>query len=148
MKYATPGLRRFATRLLELEGGGGQATSSDLADASGRLLDRLSQRLAQVIGPAGVEAIFLRAVKLRKAEFPFLGERIVPGGTGERLGEALRDRLRGQSPEVAREATVILVATFAGLLAILIGDRLAWGVLREVWPDTLQPGVEPQEAEE
>ena len=30
-----------------------------------------------------------------------------------------------------------LFATFAGLLATVIGDRLAWSLLREIWPDTL-----------
>lgn len=148
MRYATPRLRQAAARWLEHETGESQAASEDLTAVCGRLLDRLSQRLAQVIGPAGVEAIFLRAVKLREAEFPFLGEHIVPRGPGDRLGEALRACLRGQGLEVTRDATVILVATFAGLLTVLIGDRLAWGLLREVWPDTPLPEVEPQEAEE
>jgi len=66
MRYATPRLRRAATRLLAHEAGGEPATSEALAAAAGRLLDRLSARLAEVIGPLGVEAIFLRAVKLLK----------------------------------------------------------------------------------
>lgn len=148
MKYATPRLRRAATRLLEHEASGGHATSEDLAAASGRLLDRLSQRLAQVIGPAGVQAILLRAVKLRRPEFPFLDERIVPGQNSESLGEALRGCLQELEPEVTRDATVILVATFTGLLVTVIGDRLAWSLLRDLWPDSLLPEVEPQEAEE
>ena len=78
MRYATPRLRRVARRLLAHEAGGAPATSEALAAASARVLDRLSRRLAEVIGPAGVEAILLRAVTLRKAEFPFLDERIVP----------------------------------------------------------------------
>jgi hypothetical protein len=147
MKYATLRLRRAATRLLEHEAGGGDASSEDLAAASGRLLDRLS-RLAQVIGHAGVQAIFLRAVKMRQPEFPFFDERIVPRETGGSLGEPLRACLQGQELEVARDATVMLVATFAGLLATVIGDRLAWSLLRDLWPDTLRPEVERQEADE
>jgi hypothetical protein len=51
--------------------GWGTGHSKSLAAASGRLLDRSSARLAEVIGPAGVQAIFLRAIKLRKPESLF-----------------------------------------------------------------------------
>ena len=148
MRYAPLRLRRAAAQWLEQEAGEGHPRLEDLTAASGRLMDRLSERLAHVIGPAGVEAIFLRAVKLRKAEFPFLDERIVPRGAGDSLGEPLRACLQGQSPDVVRGVTVILVATFAGLLATVIGDRLAGSLLRDLGPDTLVPEVEPQEAEE
>ena len=88
--------------------GWGTGHSESLAAASGRLLDRSSARLAEVIGPAGVQAIFLRAVKLRKPEFPFLEERIVPQSPGESLAESLCSRLQGQPSEVIQEASVIL----------------------------------------
>ena len=148
MRYATPRLRRAATRLLEHEAGGEQATAEELAAASGRLLDRLSQRLTQIIGPAGVEAILLRTVKMRRIEFPFLGDPLVPGPNHESAGEALRARLRELDPDVIRDASVLLVATFAGVLATVIGERLASSLLRDLWPDTLRLDVEPQEADE
>jgi hypothetical protein len=148
MRYATPRLREAATRLLEHEAGGDQATAEDLAAAAGRLMERLSQRLAQVIGPGGVEAILLRTVALRRAEFPFLDQRIVLVRNSERPGEALRVRLQELEPDVIRNASVILVATFAGLLATVIGDKLAWSFLRDLWPDPLRPEIEPLEADE
>jgi hypothetical protein len=148
MRYATPRLRRAATRLLEHEAGGDQATAEDLAAAAGRLLERLSQQLARVIGPGGVEAILLRTVALRRAEFPFLDQGIVPGRNSQRSGEALRARLQGLEPGVIKNAAVILVATFAGLLATVIGDKLAWSLLRDLWPDTLRPEIEALEADE
>jgi hypothetical protein len=148
MRYATPRLRRAARRLLEHEGGGDQATAEDLAAASDRLFERLSQRLSQVIGPGGVEAIFRRAITMRRAEFPFLDQHIVPERTSEHLEAALGARLRGLEPDVIRDASVVLVATFAGLLATVIGDRLAWGLLRDVWPETLLPEPESLEANE
>jgi hypothetical protein len=148
MRYATARLRRAATRLLAHEAGGEPATSETLAAASGRLLDRLSYRLAEVIGPAGVQAIFLRAVKLRKREFAFLDERIVPRELGDALATQLRDCLREQEPHVIREVSVILFATFAGLLATVIGDRLSWSLLHQIWPDTLRPDADLQEAAE
>ena len=127
--------------------GGQPATAESLAAASAQLLDRLSARLAEVIGPAGVQAIFLRAIKLRKPEFPFLEARIVPQGSGQGLAESLRARLQGQEPEAIQEASVILFATFAGLLATVIGDRLTRSLLQQIWPDTL-PEAELQETEE
>ncbi len=148
MRYATPHLRRAAMRLLARETGGAPATAEILAAASGRLLDTLFQRLAQVIGPAGVRSILLRAVKLRQAEFAFLDERIVSGDGGASLTEPLRACLQEHEPEVIREVAVTLFATVAGLLANVIGDRLTWSLLEQIWPDTLPPRSEVQETEE
>jgi hypothetical protein len=148
MRYVTPRLRQVATRLLAHEAGGEPATSETLAAASGRLLDAMSLRLAEVIGPVGVQAIFLRAVKLRKAEFAFLDERIVPRERGRSLAEPLRACLREQEPEVIQAVSVILFATFAGLLATVIGDRLTSSFLQQIWPDALLPEAELEEAEE
>ena len=142
MRYATPRLRRVATVLLAHEAREEPATSETLAAASGRLLERLAHRLGEVIGPVGVEAIFLRAVRLRKPEFAFLDERIVPRERGVSLAEPLRACLREQEPETIQEATVILFATFTGLLGTVIGDRLAWSLLQQIWPDTLLPEAE------
>jgi hypothetical protein len=147
MRYATPRLRRAATRLLAHEAGG-EATSETLAAASGRLFDRMSDELARVIGPVGVQATFLRAVKLLKAEFAFLDERIVPRERGDSAAEFLRQCMRERKPEVIQEVSVILFATFAGLLVTVVGDRLSWSLLQQIWPDTLLPEAEFQEAEE
>jgi hypothetical protein len=48
LNNATPRLHRAVTRLLGREAGGDGANSEDLATASGRLLDRLAQWLAQI----------------------------------------------------------------------------------------------------
>lgn len=147
-RYATPRVRRAVTQLLARETGGAPATSETLAAASGRLLDTLSQRLAEVIGPAGVQSILLRAVKLRKSEFAFLDERIVPGDDRDSLAEPLRACLQEHEPDVIREVSVALFATFAGLLANLIGDELTWSLLQQIWPDTLPSATELQETEQ
>jgi hypothetical protein len=147
-RYASADLRRAATRLLAQETGGAPATSESLAAASGRLLETLSQRLAQVIGPAGVQSIFLRAIRLRKSEFAFLDECIVPGDTRDSLAEPLRACLQEREPDVIREVWVTLFATFVGLLATVIGDRLTRSLLEQIWPDTLLPRTELQETEQ
>jgi hypothetical protein len=123
-------------RLVAHQADGQPATSESLAAASGRVLDGLSRGLAQVIGLSGVKAILLRAVNLCRPEFPFLDLGIVSMERGDDMAERLRACLREQAPEVVREASVTLLATFAGLLAAVIGDRLAWSLLQQVWPDT------------
>jgi hypothetical protein len=134
------------TRVLGREAGGDGASAEDLAEASGRLLDRLSERLSIVIGRAGVDALVLRAVKLRNPEFPFLDERTVVGDSG-RAGDGLRARLQGQDADVISEVSITLFTTFAGLLAAIIGERLAWGLLCEVWPETLRADIGVEEAD-
>jgi hypothetical protein len=46
-----------------------------------------------------------------------------------------------------REVTVTLFATFAGLLANVVGDRLTWSLLEQIWPDALlsRTGLEETE---
>jgi hypothetical protein len=143
LTYATPRLRRAMTRLLDHEAPANGGNAEDLAAASGRLLDRLSQRLSVVIGTAGVEALLSRTVKLRKADFPFLD---VPRKQGESAGENLRDRLREHDADLIKEVSITLFATFGGLLIAVIGERIAWRLLRDVWPETLR--TELQESDE
>ena len=139
MSYTTPLSRQAVTRQLADEAGGDAASSEVLAAAAGRLLDRLSQRLSVIIGRTGVEALFRRAVKLRKSDFPFLDE-LVFREEGESTGDSLRRRLQRQDPDIIREVTVTLFATMAGLLATVIGERLTWNLLREAWPQALESG--------
>ena len=146
-RYATPRLRQAATRLLAHETGTDPATSENLASAASRLLDTLWQRVAEIIGMGGVEAIFRRTMKLRRGELAFLGEGLPLGNTGTSLAAPLRARLQEQEPEVIRGAAVTLFATFVGLLATVIGDRLAWSVLQQIWP-TLRQETGLQETQE
>jgi hypothetical protein len=128
MRYAAPPLRRAALRLLAYEAGDEPATSERLAAASTRLIDRLSERLAEVIGGAGIEAIWLRAIRLRMAEFPFLEKCI--RGSGNSRSEALRACLTEQEPDIIREASVLVFATIAGLLGTVVGEALTWKLCR------------------
>ena len=134
-RYATPHLRQAAMQLLALGTAQAPVTSDHLAAASGLLLEKLSQELADVIGPDGVRSILRRAVKLMPPEFAFLDEGIVLGAEPAGLAEALRACLQEHEPELIREASARLFATFAGLLANVIGDRLMWSLLRHVWPE-------------
>lgn len=136
------------SRLLAHEAGSDAPGSDVLAAAAGRLFTGISQHLSVVIGRLGVEALFRRVVKLRQPDFPFLDEQIFSGADGERMGDALRMRLQAQEPETIREASVTLFATFAGLLVTIVGDRLAWSLLREAWPEALRSETGIEETEE
>lgn len=141
-------LRRAAGRAVAIEAGDGERTAEDLAAASGRLLDRLSGRLAEVIGPAGVQALFLRALKLQARDSPFLDERVLVRAEGESAGERLHACLRQQEPRAITDAATGLFATFMDLLVTVIGERLGWSLLREALPESVGSDAELQETEE
>ena len=147
MRYATPQFRRAATRLLAHEARGERATSAELAAASARVLDRLWKHLARVIGPIGIEALCLRAVRLRKPEFPFLDERIL-SRENEGPGDPFRARLQEQTPEIVREVSVTLFATIIGLLATVVGEPLARKLVLSAWHDALLDETDLQETQE
>lgn len=142
-------LRRILLRCLANEGGGDQAPSAARAVAAGRLLERMVERLSFVIGSLGVRALLLRALALSRREFAFLdGEHLVPLERSDGLGEPLRACLEAQAPDVVTKATLTVFTTVVDLLVSAIGSRLAWNLLRDVWPDSLRPDIEPQENEE
>ena len=147
MNEAIPRRRLAMARLLIHEAGGDASSSEEFAAAAGRLLERFSGRLSPVIGASGVEALLLRAVKLCKADFPFLDERMLVGDS-EGAGDSLRARLRAQETKAIRESSVSLFATLVGLLATFVGDRLAWSLVRDVWPETLRSETDFWETEE
>lgn len=142
-------LRRILLRWLADEGGGDQALSAARAVAAARLLERMTERLSVVIGSLGVQAILLRALALSRREFAFLsGEHLVPLERSDGMGEALRACLEAQRPEVVTRATLTLFTTVVKLLVAAIGERLAWSLLRDVWPDDLRLEIEPRENDE
>jgi hypothetical protein len=94
----------------------------------------------------------LGAAPLRVAAVQSLSEDDETFGGGRDPGpwpaNGLRTCLQEQEAETIREVSVILFATFAGLLATVIGERLTWSLLQQIWPDTLLPDTELQETEE
>src|SRR5437773_11937663 len=104
-------------QLLALGTARAPVTSDHLAAASGLLLEKLSQELADAIGPDGVRSILRRAVKLMPPEFAFLDAGIVLGAEPAGLAEALRACLQEHEPERIREATARRFPTLSGSLA-------------------------------
>lgn len=115
-----------ARGLLAQEGAAGSAV--ECATATGRVYDKLHAHLGPLVGPAGVQALLVRSVKLTQAEFPFLKVDVLEGST------KLRECLQEQDPAVGAEAAAALLGTFFTLISNFIGERLMTQALRRAWP--------------
>ena len=103
----------------------GSSTDAGAVAAAARLAhDDLLAVLAPLISSAGVEALSGRAFDLAQREYP----------AGEPSGE-VNQWLEKQAPSVATEAAAAMFATFAELLATLIGEPLTTRYLEKAWPD-------------
>jgi hypothetical protein len=122
----SPAQLEIAKRLLAHEGAAGSA--DECASAAGRVYDKLQAHLSPLLGAAGVEALFVRSVKLTHREFSFLEVALHEGST------KLRERLRAQDAAVAAESAAALFGTFFALVTSFIGERLTTQALRHAWP--------------
>jgi hypothetical protein len=118
-----------ATHLLVSEG---DCRSTDgCAAAAGRVYDKLQARLAPLIGPAGVQALFMRSAKLAQ---PALASLADVAASLESSTE-VRAWLKSLEPAAAIEAAAVLFGTFLELVTTFIGERLTVQVLRSAWPE-------------
>jgi hypothetical protein len=117
-----------AKLLLANEGASGRS-STECAAAAWRVYEKLNARLAPLLGPAGVQALFVRSAKLAQTEFVSLVEVTGPEGM-KKLGA----RLQQLDPADATEVAATLFGTFLDLMTTFIGERLTVLVLRSAWP--------------
>ena len=116
-----------------------------LAIAAGARLayQDLAAVLVSLLSQAGVDALVGRASQLTKREYPLDRHE---EETAEPFGQAMRWAER-QNPTLALGAATMLLATFAALLAALIGEPLTTRYLRKAWPgdfsDTRPEGTQP-----
>jgi hypothetical protein len=102
--------------------------------AGGRVFEKLSRRVAQLITPVGAEALLKRAVHLSRAEVPFVaGLETVP--STDSIIDRLREAAASVGPTQAQEGFVIVLGTLVALLESFIGRDLTFRLLRDVWPD-------------
>ncbi len=123
--------RRSVTRFVkaiaraEVSRGGG-VEDSGIAQ---RITTRLHKDLGKLIGPAGFDVLLARSVVLARRTHPILaGIAARSGGTLAGLEDAT---LEGAE---LHEATMAIVSHFIELLVSLIGEDLAMGLVRTVWP--------------
>jgi hypothetical protein len=95
------------------------------AEVTSHIIARLRQELGKLIGPAGFDILIARSLVLARRAHPVLaGVTAVPGGTPAGLDDPALDEV----------ALIALVANFIELLATLIGEDLAMGLVIDVWP--------------
>jgi hypothetical protein len=126
-----------ATRLLAQEGGCA-GTAGERAAAAGRIYEKLFARLAPLIGDTGVRALFVRSVKLARADVPFLDEiAAAPQSRAQPPPEHELVRCLGRlPPDAASEAAARVYATLIALMTTFIGERLVLRVIESAFPAT------------
>jgi hypothetical protein len=88
--------------------------------------------MALVVGADAALALFSRSIQLVQVEHLCLARIAAMPQQIDRLADRLHDCLLEQEPAAATEIAVALIATFLGLLARLVGDRLTEEALRGV----------------
>lgn len=97
------------------------------AEVAARMVTRLYDALSKLIGQGGFDVLLDRSVILARRAHPALAG-VEAGTAGTLTGlDAAHDAALG-------EGALAIVAHFMDLLATLIGEDLAMGLLRKVWP--------------
>lgn len=112
---------------------GSDADANGVAIAVRVVYDELAAALAPLISQAGVDALVARAFHLAQRDYPLAqaGEE----QAAEPFAQVIRWVERQRDRTVATEAAAAMLATFAGLLAAMIGEPLTTRYLRKAWPD-------------
>jgi hypothetical protein len=128
-----PQTRDLAQRLLAYENGAGK-TSEPKEFAAVRVCERLRQPLITLAGLAGFRSILSRALTLARAEAPSLNAvQVAADGSLQGL-EELRPQV---DADQAREAGIILITQFLGLLVRVVGEAATLQlVASEILPDS------------
>lgn len=105
-----------------------------VADAAIDLWEQMAAQIISIVGEDGFNSLYARSVFLAQPTFPWLtaGTRSQPDD--QRFAELKKD-LEGQTPSQAHEANSLLLLTFTGILAALIGEPLTTRILCAAWGD-------------
>ena len=105
-----------------------------VADAAIDLWELMATQIISIVGEDGFNSLYARSVFLAQPTFPWLAANPLPPQADQRFAE-LKKRLEGQTPSQAREANSLLLLTFTGILAALIGEPLTTRILSSAWGD-------------
>jgi hypothetical protein len=125
-----PAAQALARRLMEHEANG-RTAAEDLAAAGERVLLRLRQDLARVLGTSGFSTLEARALDLARRRYAFLG---TDGGSPHFLDDT-RAALAGRDADAARDALQAVCGHLIGLLVTFLGEPLTTQFIRLAWPD-------------
>lgn len=126
-------LRQRLVRVITRRAGSSTGAST-VVNAARLTHNDLTAVLAPLISSSGVEALWGRAFDLAQREYPAEDRRGDNGGTDEPFTQVSR-WLERQDPSAATDAAAAMFATFAQLLATLIGEPLTMRYLEKAWPD-------------
>lgn len=105
-----------------------------VADAAIDLWEQMATQIISIVGEDGFNSLYARSVFLAQPTFPWLTTNSPSQQTDQGFAE-LKNRLEGQTPSQAREANSLLLLTFTGILAALIGEPLTTRILCSAWGD-------------
>jgi hypothetical protein len=111
-----------------------------VADAAITLWEPMAAQIISIVGEDGFNSLYARSVFLAQPTFPWLTTSSLSQQTDQRFAE-LKKRLEGQTPSQAREANSLLLLTFTGILAALIGEPLTTRILWAAWGDDSSTGT-------
>ncbi len=94
----------------------------------------MAAQIISIVGEDGFNSLYARSVFLAQPTFPWLTASALSQPDDQRFAE-LKKGLEGQTPSQAREANSLLLLTFTGILAALIGEPLTTRILCAAWGD-------------
>jgi hypothetical protein len=104
--------------------------------------EKLSRVVSSVVGDAGFNAMFARALRKMKPAHPCLAVTMPPEAD---TADALWRCLAGQDPATVRTVAVALLDGFLTLLSTFIGDELTLRLFLSTWPDAVASALAPAE---
>ena len=105
-----------------------------LVDTAIERWEQMATHIISIIGEGGFKSLYARSVHLTQSTFPWLLAANLPLAANHRFA-ALKESLEGQTTALAHEANQLLLITFTGILASLIGAPLTTRILRSAWGD-------------
>ena len=106
--------------------------TENVADAAIDLWEQMATQIISIVGEDGFNSLYARSVFLAQPTYPWLAANSLSPQTEQRFAE-LKKHFEGQTPSQARAANSLLLLTFTGILAALIGEPLTTRILRTAW---------------
>jgi hypothetical protein len=125
------------TRWLLAYEAGEKKSPEELAAAGERVYHRLREHLAVVLGSAGFDALWARAIYLAQQKFRSGDETAMAESFPARASRAygLYAAVRGTDLAVVEHNLVVAFASFITLLFTFIGEELGFRFIHQIWPD-------------
>jgi hypothetical protein len=131
MILSSPSLRRFVRRALVDATGAAAPGRAQLASAFDLLCERLRGQLKPLFGATAVNALFVRAVHVATAEYPWLRE-LSPSDQDPCVSDRIAS-LGEVDVETVAEGLAAVLAHNIGLLNALVGEDLVVPLVQQAW---------------